>query len=194
AERARLLRRAPRGLPRCARSQPLTFRDRGPWAACGQMETLPDLRAPARAAGRLLSGVVSLATAPARGAIGLLDALLGQVSERVAPPEPPPGAASSTPTPAFGPDAEGGPAAVTPSVARVPAAKRRRTTMRDPGPPVVLPGLLGPSGAEELSGDMAAGAAAPAPEALPGDAQQGTPASSAAEPAHVESGETLIAE
>lgn len=159
------------------------------------METLSDLRSPARAAGRIFAGVVSLATAPVRGAISLLDALLEQVSERVTAPAPPPGAASCTPAPVFGADADGGPAPVTPSVARVPSAKRRRTKMRDPRPPVVLPGLLDPSGesrGQELSEDTPAGAAAPAPagaEALPGDA-----VSPASEPAHVESGETLIAE
>ena len=70
--------------------------------------------------------------------------------------------------------------------------------MHDPGPPVVLPGLLDPSEepwAEDTTKAVKAPPARPAREAVRGeDGAERTTVSPAAEPAHVEAGETLVAE
>src|SRR6185312_11663815 len=96
------------------------------------------LLAPGRVAIRVLSGTATLAAAPARFALGVvqgvledLDGALRRSGETVE---------MRVPRDTRG-MRNGGPEAVTPSVARAPARKRRRTRMAEPAQPAVMPGL-----------------------------------------------------
>ncbi len=92
------------------------------------------LLAPACLTTRLLRGTVSLVTAPVRLAMASAEILVEDLREALRS-EPPPETARP-----FAPPAEG----LTPSVTRTARARRRQ--IRDPRPPVPLPGLFDPGG------------------------------------------------
>jgi hypothetical protein len=155
------------------------------------MGGLTILLAPARLSAQLLGGTVRVATAPARATFAAIEAVAEDLraSLRSSPPPPPaPGAPSSD-----------GPDAVTPSIARTPGARRTRTRISDPQPPVVTPGLLEQTG--EAPGEARDGA-----ELLPGQPEDtasmnGGGAAAGARPAdplggdtHIVVEETLVAE
>jgi hypothetical protein len=151
------------------------------------MDGLTILLAPVRLSAQLLGGTVRVATAPARATFAAVEAVAEDLRAtlRSSPPPPPP---SGTPSP-------DGPDAVTPSIARTPGARRRRTRISDPQQPVVRPGLgeapgEAREGAERLPGQpedtasMNGGGAAAG--ARPGDPFGGD--------THILVEETLVAE
>jgi len=177
---------------------------------------MPELLSPLpliRGTARLIAGAVRIGTAPARAAISVAELLVEEATDALRPHEPlpdptPPSAVPFVGEPAPPADGASGPPSVTPSIARAPARKRRRTVISHPRQPVVMPDLPdaaeppaepapGPFGEPEpASAPARRDGAQPEPVSAPGrEAEaQPEPAARAGAEAHVSAGETLVAE